>query len=231
MSRVRFRDAAWLAKPPMNVTIAGVGGYGAYLAYLISQNIPAGSTLTLFDPDRVELHNVGNQFFSLPNVGSKKVSAVENRLEEFDTSTTINVITIAENATCEDDCDVFLIATDNMASRKELYDQWVSHYQEGKIFIDMRSAAQQFQMYVLTAPSSEYESTFFDDAEVSEGSCAFRQTPQTSMLAAAVTTQAFCNLLTGLPVPYQTNWYGSGLLLKKTLITNDPVEANSQEVL
>lgn len=217
MSRLRFRSASWLQGKPVSVMIAGTGGYGAYLAYLISQNLPTGSTLTLYDPDRVEIHNVGNQFFNLTDVGALKVTACANRLEEFTADEGISVEAISEPAIIEDpNPHIVLIATDNMASRTELYEKWKSQYEDGNIFIDMRSAAQQFQMFVLTQPSNRYEQTFFGDAEVSEGDCAFRQTPQTSMMSAALCTQAVCNLLIGLPVPYLTKWYGVGLLLMKT---------------
>ncbi len=217
MSRIRFRSASWLQQDPISVMIAGTGGYGAYLTYLISQNLPADSTLTLYDPDRVEIHNVGNQFFSLVDVGAFKVTACVNRLEEFTADEHIVIQAKTEPAVIADvNPDIVLIATDNMASRTELYEKWKSQYVDGNIFIDMRSAAQQFQMFVLTQPSSRYEQTFFGDAEVSEGDCAFRQTPQTSMMSAALCTQAVCNLLIGLPVPYLTKWYGAGLLLMKT---------------
>lgn len=181
--------------------------------YLLVQNLPKDSHVVVFDHDTVGMHNVGNQFFELPDVGSYKVSAIHNRLRsagllddvefdgvclQFNEYNRVNPIVIC--------------ASDNMLSRKRAYTQWCAS-EDRMLFIDMRSAAQVFQMYVLTEPSTQYEATLFDDSEVSEGDCAFRQTPQTSMLSAGICVQAICNFLSNQPVPYLTRWYGMGIIL------------------
>ncbi len=208
--RTRFRDAEWLKAQSTQAVIVGQGGFGAYLSYLLIQNLPAGSALYVCDGDTVSPHNVGNQFFSETDLGLFKVDAVRERLEQF--GLTEDVTLVCGNTFFDSNSAAFPIsicASDTMASRLQLYEAWCKLGSKAKLFIDMRSAAQQFQMYVITEPSEAYRETLFSDNEVSEGDCAFRQTPQTSMMSAAICTQAVCNYLSNIPVPFLTKWYGN----------------------
>src|SRR6266545_3904993 len=66
------------------VTIAGVGGTGAFLAEdlarLFSIHLGWRTRLHLTDPDRVEEHNEGRQAFSRRDRGRHKAQVVAERL-------------------------------------------------------------------------------------------------------------------------------------------------------
>lgn len=73
-STSRFSSAIWYeAIQRKTVILAGVGGIGSYVGFLLARMKPAA--LFIYDPDIVETVNMSGQLYSREDVGNPKVSA------------------------------------------------------------------------------------------------------------------------------------------------------------
>ena len=61
--------------------LAGVGGIGSYVAFLLARlNI---SRLGLIDDDKVEISNLSGQFYSASDINKYKVTAMRSKLADY----------------------------------------------------------------------------------------------------------------------------------------------------
>ena len=78
----RFTDAIWYDKiKEQNITIAGVGGIGSHVAFLVSRLKP--NSITLYDPDDVETVNMSGQLYGNSDVGYAKVSRIGMFMKQY----------------------------------------------------------------------------------------------------------------------------------------------------
>lgn len=187
----RFKDAPWYTESlSEQILVVGLGGIGSNTLFCLTKTIPA--IYYIIDHDKVELHNVGTQFFKKSQIGTTKVGAVQdNCLEQ--SNCTIRPISSKYSDTF---CPITITGLDNMKTRKEVYQEW-KKYEEREILIDGRLRANLYEIYVVTpGKEEEYEKTLFDDKEVDEGPCTFKQTAYFGMLIGARITQVLVNYLT-----------------------------------
>lgn len=99
-----------------SVVIIGVGGIGTWVAYGL---VMAGvRNLTLVDPDTVELSNLNRQaLFSADVVGHRKVTALHQKLQQFECELKVNEITekilsVEALATVVADADLVICCAD-----------------------------------------------------------------------------------------------------------------------
>lgn len=103
-----------------HVLLLGVGGIGSPAAmYLVSSGI---GSLTLVDPDRVDVSNLQRQIiYRNDNVGDEKVEAASQALASLNAQTAVHTINAALTGTRlrqeVEKADLVLDATDNFAAR------------------------------------------------------------------------------------------------------------------
>jgi len=190
MQNDRFKDAPWYEGCKREkILVGGAGGIGSNALYFLTKTIPA--IYFVFDDDIVNDHNVGTQFFTKDNIGSSKVSALYSLLYSF-TSRTINTFDQKINNSYR---PIAIAAFDNMAARKEMFENWAIR-DDREIFIDGRLSANVYQLFVVTKGREDwYKATLFDDNTVDDGPCTFKQTAYVGGLIGARITHVLVNYL------------------------------------
>lgn len=189
----RFKDAPWYEQcKNEKILIVGLGGIGSNAIYYLTKTIPA--TYYLLDMDTVEEYNVGCQFFNMGDVGKQKVHALYDTISKyFNRMENIRFIT---NKYTSEYFPIMISALDNMQTRKQMFDVWKIK-EDREIFIDGRLRANMYEVYIVTkGKEEEYEKTLFEDKDVDDGPCTFKQTSYFAGLVGARITHALVNYLT-----------------------------------
>lgn len=186
----RFKDAPWYKKClNEEILIVGLGGIGSNSLYYLAKTIPA--TYCLVDADTVDEHNLGTQFFRKDELGNLKVEAMEGMI---DMCSSANVVTFSSMYRTEYR-PITITGLDNMKARKEVYERWKSQ-DDREILIDGRLRANLYEIYIVTkGREAEYEKTLFDDSEVDDGPCTFKQTAYFAGLIGSRITHVLVNYL------------------------------------
>lgn len=190
----RVKGASWF---PLlykkDVMVLGQGGIGSWTALLLSR---IGCTLHLFDMDRYEVHNMTGQIVKHTDIGKNKVHAIADVIEEFSP----NCLVYPFHQRYDEDSftnEIMICGFDNMAARKVAFQNWKSHvftFPEGHrkncFFQDGRLLAEQLQIFSISGNDSEgmtkYEKDWlFDDKEVEEAECTFKQTSHCAAMIAS----------------------------------------------
>lgn len=177
----RYSAASWLDYK-RHIVIAGIGGAGRGIAHQLG--VQGNHELYLCDPDIVESHNCIPQGYRFDDVGKSKVSACRDMILDINYSSSVNTYwSKVQLFLAERHYKYNVIATtDTMESRRYLYNWWKSYGHEW--FIETRLLADVFEVYFVRKDQPElhekYMRTLFDDSEVDEGVCTFRQTAYVS---------------------------------------------------
>ena len=189
----RFRGASYYESSKSEVIlIAGLGGIGSNTAYSLCKSVPA--SYVFIDDDLVEPHNVGTQHFDTTQLGISKVAAMKRQL----TAQGVQVISLFERKILSsgDALPITIAAFDNMAARKQLFEDWMLQ-PDRELFIDGRLRASYFEIFAVTpGREDEYKATLFNDGEGSPAMCTFKQTTYFGSLIGARITQVVVNYLT-----------------------------------
>ena len=230
-SSQRFSGAIWYNKVREQViTLAGVGGIGSYVVYLLSRMKP--ESIRLYDPDIVEYVNLAGQLYSRNHIGMQKVSAMDSLAQQF--SEYYGVQPLPERFTSDSIAtDIMICGFDNMAARKTFFDAWKRRVDSTDVslrhkmlFIDGRLNAEEFQVLCLTGNNQyaidKYESGWlFDDSEVEDTVCSYKQTTYMANMIGSIMVNLFvnfcanlCNPLIERDVPFLTRYDGSTMFFK-----------------
>lgn len=193
----RLKDAPWLKYKTPYILIGGAGGIGSWTALLIAR---AGLAPFIADFDTIEVHNMGGQLFSSNQIGKPKAFAVQDNIKAFCDK---EVIAFNEKITSsfEHSTHLMISAFDNMRARKDLFNLWLEDNKDNKeaIFIDGRLTAEQLQIFCVTPDKAEeYKDHLFDDSEVEDAPCTFKQTSHSAAMIASHITGFMTNHLTNL---------------------------------
>lgn len=203
----RFSGAIWYERIQKQiVTLAGIGGIGSYVGFLLGRLKPL--RLIIYDPDRVETVNMSGQLYGRPDVGSYKSVALANMIEDYADYNNI----VALNQRFENNSeatDIMICGFDNMAARRTFYEKWkqrVLSYPAGSdnrkkcLFIDGRLAAEEFQVLSIQGDDERamaaYEDKWlFSDVEAEETICSYKQTTFMANMIASVMVNVFVNFI------------------------------------
>lgn len=197
----RFKDAPWYPKEPIHILVGGAGGIGSWLTLLL---VRAGFTPFVFDYDTIEIHNLGGQLFGKKMIGAKKVSALQNVVEQF---TGEDLFTFDQKVDRTTPTSKYVIsAFDNMKARQDIFYPWVSEYGHDPeaLFIDSSLTAEQMSIYCIKGGDwtaiGQYtkEYNFLTDSEVEETPCTFKQTSHAAAMLASHITGFFTNHITNV---------------------------------
>ena len=221
-STSRFSSAIWFEKiQQQKILIAGIGGIGSYVAFLLSRMRPL--EICVYDSDTVELVNMSGQLFSIRDVEKAKVAAISDIMRNF--SLYNSTICIPEKFT--EDCpanDIMICGFDNMEARKTFFESWLNHViykssieeREKCIFIDGRLAAEELQVFCITGGDfyniSKYKDEFlFDSSEAEATLCSYKQTSFMANMIGSIIANLFVNFIAnqceGLLLPRDLPFY------------------------
>lgn len=214
----RFKDAPWMDKEKTEtIVVGGVGGIGSTTLYFLTKSTLAN--FIIFDNDVVDEYNVGTQFFMPSYVNTPKVGAIKDILKTFGVNS--SRIQTINSKIGDTTLPITIAAFDNMAARKQLFNAWKS-LPDREIFIDGRLSATIYQVYTVIPGREElYEKTLFDDNDVANAPCTFKQTTHFAGLIGARITQLITNYLSNkyageniMNIPYLVEEYGDPFLVK-----------------
>lgn len=202
-STSRFRGASWYKDMEnLRITLAGVGGIGSWTALLISRL--KIHQLRIYDPDVVNSVNFAGQFYDRSDSGKYKSYAISAHLIDF--SGFYSSLNVRENFTATSPTDNILICGfDNMNARKEAFANWkhivgttIPDEHKRLLFIDGRLNAEEFQIFCIRGDDEynmeRYENEFlFDDREVSDAPCSYKQTSYCASMIASFITNLLVN--------------------------------------
>ena len=220
---LRFSAAAWFQKAQEQIIIlAGVGGIGSWISFLLAKLHPRA--MYLYDPDTVELVNLAGQLYSSNDVGKYKVDALCDTIANY---TGYRDIFSYPTRYADDSLvgDIMFCGFDNMPAREYFYRRWHDHVmslpedrRHQCLFIDGRLTAEELQILALTGNDEyymkQYEERFlFTDAEAVQEVCSFKQTAFMANMIGALVVNIFVNFCanlvgTGFPrsIPFFTQY-------------------------
>ena len=203
----RFSGAIWYEEiQKQTVTLAGVGGIGSFVGFLLGRLKP--QRLIIYDPDRVETVNMSGQLYARSDVGSYKSTALANMIEDY--ADYNNIVALNQRFGDNSEAtDIMICGFDNMAARRTFYEKWKqrvlsypadSDNRKKCLFIDGRLAAEEFQVLSIQGDDeramAEYENKWlFSDAEAEETICSYKQTTFMANMIASVMVNVFVNFV------------------------------------
>ena len=193
----RFKDAPWLPQNNESCLIGGAGGIGSWLTFFLAR---AGFRPNVYDFDIIEEHNIGGQLFSKEDIGKPKVESLYDMIFRY----CDNHINAFKKAIDQDSPTHYFCfsAFDNMKARKDLFEVWeksISKCPVTPIFIDGRLTAEQLQIFCVTPDNiGRYKNELFDDSEVEDAPCTFKQTSHCAAMIASHMMGFFTNHLTNI---------------------------------
>lgn len=230
-STSRFSSAIWAeAIRNQTVTLAGLGGIGSYVGFLLSRVKP--ERIIIYDPDMIESVNMSGQLYSRSVIGSFKASALVSFMMDY--SGYYNIY--ANNQRFTSRCpstNIMICGFDNMSARKTFYEVWkesvINEQEEEKakcLFIDGRLAAEEFQVFCIKGDDlyhmKKYEEEWlFSDEEAEMTMCSYKQTSHCASMIASVMVNLFvnfianqCEPLVDRDLPFLTSYDASTMYFK-----------------
>lgn len=227
----RFSSAIWYENiQEKTIILAGVGGIGSYVGFLLARMKPA--SMFIYDDDIVETVNMSGQLYGQSDLGRPKVSALAEMIRNY--AGYSSVFAISEGFTDESEAsDIMICGFDNMAARRLFFNKWVNHVQskpeeerKNCLFIDGRLAAEEFQVLCIKGDDeyniNRYNNEFlFSDAEADETICSYKQTTFCANMIASYMVNLFvnfcanqCEPLIDRDLPFLTTYNAETMYLK-----------------
>lgn len=234
-SSSRFSSAVWYAAVrTKSILLAGVGGIGSYVAFLLSRMKPA--SITLYDPDIVEEVNMSGQLYGKKDVGNNKVDSISVMVADY--SNYFNTMCIADRFTIGSPTqDIMICGFDNMEARRQFFNSWIQHVEmlpkerrKKCLFIDGRLAAEEFQVFCITGDDKYHQAIYnrdylFSDAEADETICSYKQTSHCANMIASIMVNLFvnfvaneCDPLIPRDLPFLTTYDAERIFFKTEVI-------------
>lgn len=227
----RFSSAIWYENiQKKTVILAGVGGIGSYVGFLLARMKPA--FMFIYDDDIVEAVNMSGQLYGQSDLGRPKVSALAGMIRNY--AGYGGVFAMTERFTDESEAsDIMICGFDNMAARRLFFNKWVNHVQskpeeerKNCLFIDGRLAAEEFQILCIKGDDeyniNRYNDEFlFSDAEADVTICSYKQTTFCANMIASYMVNLFvnfcanqCEPIIDRDLPFLTTYNAETMYLK-----------------
>ncbi|MFA5395905.1 MAG: ThiF family adenylyltransferase [Methanogenium sp.] len=162
------------------ITIVGTGNIGSWAALALAKL--GIKSITLYDDDIVESHNLSSQCFSIEDIDKNKVDCLEKQLKGVNNS--IDVFRHAKKFNGEELIDdVLIVAVDSMKERQRIYNNIKHGIIYPKVIIDARLGGPQLEIYTCRS-LEEWNETFSDNP--SQDPCGARYICYISMIVGAL---------------------------------------------
>jgi hypothetical protein len=205
-STSRFSSALWYQRvKDQNILLAGLGGIGSHVAFLLSRLQP--HRILIMDPDYVEESNLSGQLYGVYDIGNSKTSSAGRVMMKYSDFYDYSTIQKAFTEETSYSSDIMICGFDNMTARSVFFEKWLEHVAEGGIdnkenclFIDGRLAAEEFQVFCIKGSDNHsmhrYSHDYlFSDEEAEETICSYKQTTFTASMIASVIVNLFVNFV------------------------------------
>ena len=171
--------------------IAGVGGIGSPTAFLLAKL--GCSNLVIFDPDRIEKHNLPSQMFRRKDVGKAKVVVLSKIIKQF---TGLKIEVYQEKFSCKRvSPEVLIVAVDSMEERQKIWDS-VQRLEKLRLLIDARMGGEIGRIIVVRMDNLgdklRYERNFYSDDEALPQPCTAQSISYNTFMIASL----ICSLIT-----------------------------------
>lgn len=226
----RFNSAIWFDKTrKQDVTIAGLGGIGSYVVFMLSRLDV--NTMTLYDPDKVERVNLSGQLYNSNQIGNYKVDAAASMIADYSNyySFVAKHEKLDENSMIS---KVTICGFDNMKARKDAFRNWANFVarlpeeERGEcLFIDGRLAAEELQVFCIKGDDTDgerrYEPYLFSDSQAAPTVCSYKQTTFMANMIGSIIVNLFinfvanqCNPLIDRDLPFYTEYNAETMYFK-----------------
>lgn len=226
----RFNSAIWFDKTrKQDVTIAGLGGIGSYVVFMLSRLDV--NTMTLYDPDKVERVNLSGQLYNSNQIGNYKVDAAASMIVNYSNyySFVAKHEKLDENSMIS---KVTICGFDNMKARKDAFRNWANFVarlpeeERGEcLFIDGRLAAEELQVFCIKGDDTDgerrYEPYLFSDSQAAPTVCSYKQTTFMANMIGSIIVNLFinfvanqCNPLIDRDLPFYTEYNAETMYFK-----------------
>ena len=227
----RFSGAIWYEQlQTKNIILAGVGGIGSYIGFLLARMKPA--RLVIFDNDIVEAVNMSGQLYGRSDIGHPKVDALADMVANYaDYHSTVAMNGLYnENSAVE---DIMICGFDNMAARKLVFKKWYAHVMSKPeeerskcLLIDGRLAAEELQVLAIqgndTRAIEQYQRDWLFSDEIADATvCSYKQTTFMANMIASLMVNIFvnfvaneCNPIMPRDVPFYTSFAADTMYFK-----------------
>jgi molybdopterin/thiamine biosynthesis adenylyltransferase len=154
------------------VTVIGAGAVGSFAAFTLAKM--GVGTITVYDDDTVEIHNIPNQPFSILDCGKPKVQALKDMIVHYHG---VEIDARAERYTDQPLAGIVIVAVDSMDARLSIWEQ--VRYNAGiELFIDSRMGAEVGRVLTIRPADPDdvkaYESTLHTSQEALQARCTER---------------------------------------------------------
>lgn len=194
----RFKDAPWFKVQEEVVMVGGAGGISSWVTLLLNR---AGFVPMVYDFDTVEAHNLGGQLFRKIDIGTSKVTALYNIINEFcEEQISVFNAKIDENSPTN---PFMICGFDNMEARKVMFNNWKKSIATSLVqplFIDGRLEMENLQIFCVTPENMDKyeEEHLFSDEELEDAPCTMRQTSHSATMIASHMVAFFTNHITNV---------------------------------
>ena len=167
------------------VTIIGAGAVGSFVALALAKM--GAQLIAVYDDDRIEDHNLPNQFYRVRDLGMLKVVALQDIVREY-TGTIIEALPVKyEKQELE---GVVIVAADNMEARRKIWEQ-VRYQTKVPLYIDTRMGAEVAIVHAVKPLDVDdvraYEATLHSSDEAFHARCTEKAIVYTALGLAAIT--------------------------------------------
>lgn len=178
------------------IVIAGCGGGGSHLAFLLARM--GFARIKIYDDDVVAEENIGTQLFRIQDIGKTKVSATQGIVREF---TGVEIEAIAEK--CESvTTDVLILQVDGMGKRKKIFDNSTFD-----LIIDGRAGPENFAVIsVYGFEREQYMRTWFPPSESAQLPCGAKATSYNAFGSAAMEAMVVKRYNNGEDIPSEQHF-------------------------
>lgn len=212
----RVKGAKWFPLlHKKDVLVLGQGGIGSWTSLLLSR---IGCNLYIYDMDRYEEHNMTGQIVKAKAVGQLKVDAMKEIIGELSPDCTVDARGEAWEVGSLTN-EIMICGFDNMKARKAAFIEWkaltdtkLEDEKKEMFFQDGRLLAEQLQIFNIPGDRPDlmekYEKEWlFDDSEVQEAECTFKQTSHCAAMIASHMVGFLTSWISGFKVPFKYEYF------------------------
>ena len=180
--------------------LAGAGGLGSWIALLLAKM--GCPKLYLYDFDRVEEHNLPNQYYPLHSVGRLKAEMLAEQIAAQSESVCFpspEPFPPANGKTPEN--TIWIVTVDSMAERNKIWQHAADRFRKPPFYIDVRMGGQVCRLYAIRPGDPLdvrfYQQHCYDDHQAEELPCTAQGIGYTGFLAAALVGSQIKKFLRG----------------------------------
>jgi hypothetical protein len=181
-------------------TIIGLGGLGSPAGLVIGKM--GAQKMQLWDADRVERHNLPNQFYGLDQLEQKKAEALASNIREF---AQVRIESITRMYTDEPLGGIVISGVDKIDIRKVIWEGIKRNRKSISLYIECRMAAELFQIFpvVMASDTSRdwYNTRLFSGKKPLQAPCTQGAVFYTVAACAGFVGDIVKKFLVGEPLP------------------------------